>query len=125
VSQSIQVSWQIDVYGTQKVPAHPKTGTSSLALLLLLISRATEDFDQQISALSKPDINEKCVLYYEDVDIGAFLWKAHRRVVACPQVTVVHNAQRASRRDLRHMRWHLQSMTRYFRKHLFRLPVAK
>ena len=69
--------------------------------------------------------DEKYFLYYEDVDICARLWKAHRRVFACPQVTVVHNAQRASRRDLRHLRWHLQSMTRYFRKHLFRLPVAK
>ena len=39
--------------------------------------------------------------------------------------TIAHNAQRASRRDLRHLRWHLQSMTRYFRKYLFRLPVAK
>lgn len=69
--------------------------------------------------------DEKYFLYYEDVDICARLWKAHRRVFACPQVTVVHNAQRASRRDLRHLRWHLQSMTRYFRKYLFRLPVAK
>lgn len=64
-------------------------------------------------------------LYYGDADICAGLWKARRRVFACPQVTVVHNAQRASRRDLRHMRWHLLSMTRYFRKYLFRLPVAK
>ncbi|MEO6146890.1 MAG: hypothetical protein ABIT70_07530 [Sulfuriferula sp.] len=39
--------------------------------------------------------------------------------------TIAHNAQRASRRDLRHLRWYLQSMTRYFRKYLFRLPVAK
>ena len=69
--------------------------------------------------------DEKYFLYYEDVDICARLWKAHRRVFACPQVTVVHNAQRASRRDLRHLRWHLLSMARYFHKHLFRLPVAK
>jgi N-acetylglucosaminyl-diphospho-decaprenol L-rhamnosyltransferase len=69
--------------------------------------------------------DEKFFLYYEDVDICARLWKARRSVLVCPQVQVIHNARRASRRDLRHMLWHLASMMRYFSRHLGRLPVVK
>nr|WP_232522248.1 glycosyltransferase family 2 protein [Sulfuriferula plumbiphila] len=69
--------------------------------------------------------DEGFFLYYEDVDICARLWKRGRRVMACPQASVVHDARRASRRDLRYMRWHLSSMGRYFRKHLFRLPAVR
>lgn len=66
--------------------------------------------------------DEKFFMYYEDVDICARLWKAGLRVVACPQASVVHAAQRASHRDGRHLRWHLASMARYFWKHYGRLP---
>lgn len=69
--------------------------------------------------------NEKFFLYYEDVDICARLWKAGSEVLVCPQVQVIHNAQRASRRDLQHILWHLVSMMRYFIKHLGRLPTAR
>lgn len=69
--------------------------------------------------------DEGFFLYYEDVDICTRLWKSGRRVVACPQASVVHDARRASRRNLRYMRWHLSSMGRYFRKHLFRLPTVR
>lgn len=61
-------------------------------------------------------------LYYEDVDICARAWKDGMKVLACPAVSVIHNAQRASRRNLRYMRWHLTSMARYFFKHWGRLP---
>jgi GT2 family glycosyltransferase len=61
-------------------------------------------------------------LYYEDVDICLRAWKAGLKVVACPTVTVVHAAQRASRHNLRYLGWHLTSMARYFRKHWGRLP---
>jgi N-acetylglucosaminyl-diphospho-decaprenol L-rhamnosyltransferase len=57
--------------------------------------------------------DERFYLYYEDVDI---CWRAKHLglvVLYCPQTYVVHSAQRASRRDLRHMRWHLASMFRY------------
>lgn len=62
-------------------------------------------------------------LYYEDVDICARLWKNGWKVVCDPSVTVVHEAQRASRRQPRFMRWHASSMARYFFKHLGRLPT--
>ncbi len=61
-------------------------------------------------------------LYYEDVDICARLWKAGWKVVCDPAVTVIHEAQRASRHNPRYMSWHAASMARYFFKHLGRLP---
>lgn len=66
--------------------------------------------------------DEKFFLYYEDVDICVRAWKAGMKVLACPSVSVIHNAQRASRRDFRHMKWHAASMLRYFWKHAGRLP---
>jgi GT2 family glycosyltransferase len=63
-------------------------------------------------------------LYYEDVDICARLWKKGWKVICDPGVTVVHEAQRASRHNLRYMGWHATSMARYFIKHLGRLPRA-
>jgi N-acetylglucosaminyl-diphospho-decaprenol L-rhamnosyltransferase len=63
-------------------------------------------------------------LYYEDVDICARLWKSGWKVMCDPGVTVVHEAQRASRHNARYMRWHAASMARYFGKHLGRLPLV-
>lgn len=64
-------------------------------------------------------------LYYEDVDICARLWKSGWKVMCDPGVTVVHEAQRASRHNPRYMTWHAASMARYFFKHLGRLPSAR
>jgi len=66
--------------------------------------------------------DEKFFLYYEDVDICARLWKAGRPVMVCPQVQVVHDAQRASRKNWQFMKWHAASMARYFWKRWGRLP---
>jgi GT2 family glycosyltransferase len=67
--------------------------------------------------------DERFFLYYEDVDICARAWKAGMKVVACPSVSVVHDAQRTSHHNFRYMRWHLASMARYFYKHWGRLPA--
>ncbi len=69
--------------------------------------------------------DEGFFLYYEDVDICVRLWQAGRRVLFHPGVSVIHAAQRASRRRPRYLAWHLSSMTRYFIKHLWRLPDAR
>lgn len=61
--------------------------------------------------------DEDYYLYYEDVDICARSRQANLRVLACPSVSVTHDAQRASHRDLRHMRFHLASMVRYLWKY--------
>lgn len=63
-------------------------------------------------------------LYYEDVDVCVRAWKAGMKIIACPSVAVVHDARRDSHRSLRHLRWHLASMGRYFLKHWGRLPHA-
>lgn len=62
-------------------------------------------------------------LYYEDVDICARTWKAGMKVLACPAVSVIHDAQRESHINVRYMCWHLASMTRFFFKHWGRLPT--
>lgn len=66
--------------------------------------------------------DESYFLYYEDVDICARLWKSGCRVLACPRTHVVHDARRASRRNLRYMRWHAASIARYLARHWLRLP---
>ena len=66
--------------------------------------------------------DEGYFLYYEDVDICARLWKAGRPVLACPRAQVIHDARRASRRNLRYMRWHAASMARYLAKHWLHPP---
>ena len=57
--------------------------------------------------------DERFFMYYEDVDICNRLWDAGYTVRAVPEAHVVHLGRRASRRNLRHMKWHLYSMTRY------------
>jgi N-acetylglucosaminyl-diphospho-decaprenol L-rhamnosyltransferase len=66
--------------------------------------------------------DDKFHLYYEDVDICTRLWKSGWKVMLKPDVTVVHAAQRASRRNPQYTAWHAASMARYFFKHFGRLP---
>ena len=67
----------------------------------------------------------KFFLYYEDVDICVRARKAEMVLIVCPSVAVIHDARRDSHRSLRHLRWHLASMGRYFLKHWGRLPRGK
>ncbi|MFN4310036.1 MAG: glycosyltransferase [Ferrovibrio sp.] len=69
--------------------------------------------------------DEGFFLYYEDADICTRLWKAGIRVYLHPGISVIHAAQRASRRKPRYMAWHISSMLRYFRKHAWRLPQQR
>lgn len=66
--------------------------------------------------------DERYFMYYEDVDLCARAWRAGFAVFACSNVDMIHNARRASRRNLRHMRWHLSSLLRYLVNHVGRLP---
>ena len=68
--------------------------------------------------------DEGFYLYYEDVDICTRIWQSGGAILAVPQTQVIHDAQRASRNNFKHLKWHLSSMTRYFLKHLWRLPKA-
>ncbi|MCC5797765.1 MAG: glycosyltransferase family 2 protein [Methylophaga sp.] len=66
--------------------------------------------------------DEGFFLYYEDVDICTRLWKSGKAVVASPKVSVIHDAQRTSHKNLKYLKWHIASMLRYFAKHWMRLP---
>jgi len=66
--------------------------------------------------------DERFFLYYEDVDICVRAWNLGMKILVCPAVSVEHDAQRKSHRDLRYLRWHLASMVRYFLKYMGRLP---
>lgn len=77
--------------------------------------------------LFKPDIyramggfDEKYHLYYEDVDLCARLRLAGYTIRVCPAVSVVHDARRESHRNPRYMKWHLQSMIRFFLSRTYR-----
>ena len=69
--------------------------------------------------------NECYFLYYEDVEICARLSLHGYDILACPSIAVVHDAQRESHRRLRYMRWHLQSMLRFFLSKTYRQVIAK
>jgi GT2 family glycosyltransferase len=66
--------------------------------------------------------DESYFLYYEDVDICVRIWRSGYRVMACPSACLIHDGQRASRRNREHAKWHLMSMLKYFMKYWFRLP---
>lgn len=61
-------------------------------------------------------------MYCEDADICTRLWQAGIPVMVCPDVQVIHHAQRASRTNLRYLKWHVMSMLRYFARYWGRLP---
>jgi N-acetylglucosaminyl-diphospho-decaprenol L-rhamnosyltransferase len=61
-------------------------------------------------------------MYCEDADICTRLWRHGRYVVVNQGVTVIHNAQRASRKSPLHLSWHISSLLRYGFLYTGRLP---
>jgi N-acetylglucosaminyl-diphospho-decaprenol L-rhamnosyltransferase len=61
--------------------------------------------------------DEKYFMYYEDVDICARGWRAGHKVLVCPNLKIVHEGRRKSRRIPQHLLWHLQSFKKYSLKH--------
>ncbi len=61
--------------------------------------------------------DERYFMYMEDVDICRRLRAAGWQVYFQPGTEVVHEAQRQSRRRLRHIVWHLRSLFRYLLLH--------
>jgi N-acetylglucosaminyl-diphospho-decaprenol L-rhamnosyltransferase len=59
-------------------------------------------------------------LYYEDVDLCARLRLAGYLTALCPGVSAIHDAQRASHRSFRYLKWHLSSLLRFFILSAFR-----
>lgn len=58
--------------------------------------------------------DERFYMYYEDVDICARLRFLGQKILVDMSLSIMHSAQRASHRRLRHAIWHLMSMLRYF-----------
>ncbi len=58
-------------------------------------------------------------LYYEDVDLCARLTLKGYRVALCQNVSVVHDARRASHNNFRYLKWHLASLLRFFRSPVY------
>jgi len=61
-------------------------------------------------------------LYVEDVDICTRIWVNGFKVLACPNILIFHDARRASRSNIQHLRWHFWSLFRYFVKFLGNFP---
>jgi N-acetylglucosaminyl-diphospho-decaprenol L-rhamnosyltransferase len=57
--------------------------------------------------------DERFFMYYEDADICRRLARSGWKTILQPATSVVHDAQRASRRSRQHMQWHLKSMFRF------------
>lgn len=64
--------------------------------------------------------NTAYFLYYEDVELCSRLWLQGFSVCVQPQVSVIHDAQRSSHRNLKYMRWHISSMLRFFLSSTYR-----
>lgn len=58
--------------------------------------------------------DERFFMYFEDVDLCRRLKLANWEILYIGTTSVIHNAQRASHRNLSHLRWHLRSAIRYF-----------
>lgn len=56
--------------------------------------------------------DEGYFMYLEDADICRRLAVIGKSTLFVPSVTVIHDAQRASRRSFKHFRWHMKSMLR-------------
>ena len=54
--------------------------------------------------------DERFFMYCEDADLCARLRLQGWRFTVCDRASVVHDAQRASHRSPRHLRWHLGSL---------------
>lgn len=63
--------------------------------------------------------DEGYFMYVEDCDICKRLSTIGGAVKVSNGVSIIHNAQRASRKNLRHMFWHSSSLLRYWLRNLF------
>ena len=73
-------------------------------------------FDRRVFARVQ-GFDERYFMYMEDVDICRRMHRLGLRVMLQPAVRVVHDAQRASLRNPRHLAWHLRSTLRYLTGH--------
>lgn len=53
-------------------------------------------------------------LYYEDVDICCRISSIGYKIMVIPDLTVIHEGKRDSRRKIKYLYWHVSSMIRFF-----------
>ena len=85
--------------------AGPQTIAWAAGYFLLLRREAFE----QISGF-----DEAYFLYMEDVDLARRLSRQGWKVLWDTHTHIIHDSQRASHRQWRHLRWHVQGAVRYF-----------
>jgi len=66
--------------------------------------------------------DQRYFMYCEDADICRGMWNIGYQVMGSLDANVIHRAQRASHRNLRHLVWHLKSLFKYFIKHGVLIP---
>ncbi|MGE0312625.1 MAG: glycosyltransferase [Lautropia sp.] len=95
-----------EMIGSKLHPSNRSIDADWLAGMFLLFR---SDAFRQIGGF-----DERYFLYIEDVDISSRLRLAGWRLRQCADATVVHDARHRSHRSLRHARWHLAGMLRYW-----------
>ena len=58
--------------------------------------------------------DEKYFMYCEDVDICRRLHRIKQDIIACNTVSIIHDAQRNTKKSIRHFFWHIQSLIKLF-----------
>lgn len=61
--------------------------------------------------------DESYFMYCEDIDICQRLRKLNYKIVLDYRYSVIHDAQRTSRRNIKYLFWHMKSLFRYFFAH--------
>ena len=89
-------------YAAPTTVLHPDWVAGMFLLLRTTVYRQLGGFD------------ERYFLYYEDVDLCARARLAGLEIVQLALPGVIHNAQRASHRDPKYLRWHEGSMLKFF-----------
>ena len=89
-------------YAAPTTLLHPDWVAGMFLLLRTTVYRQLGGFD------------ERYFLYYEDVDLCARARLAGLEIVQLALPGVIHNAQRASHRDPKYLRWHVGSMLKFF-----------
>lgn len=91
-------------YSIDEMPIFPDWVAGMFMLFRSDVFSAVQGFD------------EGYYMYCEDADICARMWRSDHKISLVPSVTVIHNAQRKSHKNLSHVRWHIASLLRYFSK---------
>jgi GT2 family glycosyltransferase len=60
--------------------------------------------------------DERYFMYLEDVDICRSVWDINKDVVYCPHSSVFHSYEKGSRKSLKLLKLHFESMIAYFKK---------